>query len=265
MADSVVLLKPTPDVRMLGELRLKDGKPDFPAVKPSFLDLYALEAAVTQKENALKAGVQSGQVVTVSLMDGTLVEKIARDGLARGADRAVVVSDPALAGQYAVGDSGLVARVLVAAIRKKVPEYEFIFCGSQSEDGYAGSVGPMVAEYLGIPQLTFVDKLDIGTDAITAERSREGGLERVVTPRGRMLFSVTNSLKDPRFASMQGIMRSRSKPIERLTLADLGVTAAPSVDISYAKPPERSDACQYVGSGVTYEGVAARILKGAGA
>jgi electron transfer flavoprotein beta subunit len=262
MADYVVLLKATPEVRMLNDLRLRDGQPDLSTAPfhASFFDSYALEAAVCQKERENTGG----QVITVTVGDAALAEQHIRKALACGADRAVLVSDPALKSQ-AVGDSGLVARVLAAAIQKKAPNFGLIFCGSQSEDAYAGCIGPMVAEYLGIPQLTFVDKLDIGKDSLTAERSREGGSERVTMPRGPVLLSVTNSLKEPRFANIMGIQKARTKPLEKLTLADLGMTAAPRVQVSYAPPPARQDPCQYLGSGLTYESLAERVRKVTGA
>jgi len=156
-----------------------------------------------------------GEVILVSMGPERAKDAI-RKGLSMGADRGVLITDPQLAG----ADALLTARALAAAIKPEAPD--LVICGTESYDGSTGMVPPMLAELLGIPQVTFAKKVEVDGSTLKVHRQTADGyqLVEVSTPA---LISVTAGIAEPRYASLKGIMAARSKEIKPVGLGDLGI------------------------------------------
>jgi len=156
-----------------------------------------------------------GEVVLVSMGPERAKDAI-RKGLSMGADRGILISDPALAG----ADALLTAKVLAAAIKAEQPD--LVICATESYDGSTGMVPPMLAELLGVPQLTFAKKVEVDGTTVKVNRQTADG-HMVVEASTPALITVTAAIAEPRYASLKGIMAARSKEVKQLTLSDLGV------------------------------------------
>jgi len=156
-----------------------------------------------------------GEVILVSMGPERAKDAI-RKGLSMGADRGVLISDAALAG----ADAMLTARVLAAAIKQESPD--LVICATESYDGSTGTVPPMLAELLGVPQLTFAKKVEIDGPTVKIHRQTADGYQ-IVEAAAPALVTVTAAIAEPRYASLKGIMAARSKEIKQVALADLGV------------------------------------------
>ncbi|HEV2477871.1 MAG TPA: electron transfer flavoprotein subunit beta/FixA family protein, partial [Candidatus Dormibacteraeota bacterium] len=154
-----------------------------------------------------------GEVVLVSMGPERAKDAI-RKGLSMGADRAVLVTDPALAG----ADALTTAKVLAAAIKQEQPD--LVICGTESYDGSTGMVPPMLAELLGFPQLTFAKKVEVDGSTIKVHRQTADGFQ-IVEAATPALVSVTAAIAEPRYASLKGIMAARSKEIKQVALSEL--------------------------------------------
>ena len=156
-----------------------------------------------------------GEVILVSMGPERAKDAI-RKGLSMGADRGVLITDPQLAG----ADALLTARALAAAIKPEAPD--LVICGTESYDGSTGMVPPMLAELLGMPQVTFAKKVEIDGANIKVHRQTPNGYQ-VVEASTPVLISVTAGIAEPRYASLKGIMAARSKEIKQIGLGDLGI------------------------------------------
>jgi electron transfer flavoprotein beta subunit len=247
----VICMKETPSTtaekRFGPDLRLERRKEEA-IINP--FDEYTIEEGLRQQEK--NAGSES---ITLSMAPASATDTI-RKALAMGADRGVLVSDPALAGSDAVGT----ARVLAAALKKI--GFDLALFGSAAADAYGGVVPAMVAELLGLPLLSMATKLDIDGNAARIQTAAEIGY-RVVEAPTPALVSVTKAINEPRYPSMKGIMQSKKKPIDTWSLADLGIEAA---QVGTAASGEKAVAAEKVVTarkGETYvgnEGAADRIL-----
>ena len=156
-----------------------------------------------------------GEVILVSMGPERAKDAI-RKGLSMGADRGILITDPGLAG----ADALLTARVLAAAIKQEEPD--LVICSTESYDGSTGMVPPMLAELLGLPQLTFAKKVEISGSSVKVHRQTADGYQ-VVEAATPALISVTAGIAEPRYASLKGIMAARSKEIKQVALSELGV------------------------------------------
>lgn len=156
-----------------------------------------------------------GEVVLVSMGPERAKDAI-RKGLSMGADRGILVADAGLAG----ADALLTAKVLAAAIKAESPD--LVICGTESYDGSTGMVPPMLAELLGMPQLTFAKKVEVDGSTVKIHRQTADGYQIIESPTPA-LITVTAAIAEPRYASLKGIMAARSKEIKQLALGDLGV------------------------------------------
>lgn len=175
-----------------------------------------------------------GEVVAVSFGSAKAQDTL-RTALAMGADRAVLVTDPALEG----ADDFVVAQVLAKAVSELKPDV--ILTGRVAID-YGTKIAGRVAELLGIPQVNTVTKIEIEGDKAIATREADGGSELVEVALPAV-FSAQKSLNNPRYPSVAGIMKAKKKELKTLALADLGL-AAESVAgrmkiLSYSLPPAR--------------------------
>jgi electron transfer flavoprotein beta subunit len=173
-------------------------------------DEFGVEAGLQIKE------AQGGEVTLVSMGPPPAMEAIRR-ALSMGADRGVLVTDDALAG----ADALVTARVLAAAIQRS--EYDLVICGVESTDGYTGAMPAMLAELLGIPMVTFVKKFEQTEGSLKVDRQTADGYH-VVECTLPALVTVTAGVNEPRYASFKGIMAAKKKPVDQLSLADLGLS-----------------------------------------
>ena len=156
-----------------------------------------------------------GEVILVSMGPERAKDAI-RKGLSMGADRGVLITDPQLAG----ADALLTARALAAAIKPEAPD--LVICATESYDGSTGMVPPMLAELLGMPQVSFAKKVEVDGSTIKVHRQTADGYQ-VVEVSTPALISVTAGIAEPRYASLKGIMAARSKEIKQIGLGDLGI------------------------------------------
>lgn len=213
LVNIVVCMKETPSTtvqkRFGADMRLERRKEDA-VINP--FDEYAIEEGLRQQEK------HGGEVIALCMGPATASETI-RKALAMGADRGVLLNDDALAGSDAIAT----ARALAAALKKL--NYDLALFGSAAADAYGGVVPAAVAEFLGAPLLSFATKLDIEGTTARIERQAEVGYQ-VAEAAMPTLVSVMKSINEPRYPSMKGIMASKKKPLDTLTLADLGLDAA---------------------------------------
>jgi electron transfer flavoprotein beta subunit len=179
----------------------------------SELDEYAVEQAVSLVEGGLPA------TVTYLTMGPAKATDALRKALAMGGDEAVHVTDEALHGSDALGTSLALARALeqIGA--------DLVVCGMASTDAEMSVVPAMVAERLGIPQLTFAGRLSVVDGTVTVSRDSETATEEVVAPLPA-LVSVTDQTGEARYPSFKAIMAGKRKKITTWSLGDLGVDPA---------------------------------------
>ena len=174
-------------------------------------DEFGVEAGLQIKEAA------GGEVTLVSMGPPPAMEAIRR-ALSMGADKGILISDDALAG----ADALVTAKVLAAAIKRS--EFDLVICGVESTDGYTGAMPAMVAEFLDIPMVTFVKKFEQTEGTLKVDRQTADGYHVVECPLPA-LVTVTAGVNEPRYASFKGIMAAKKKPVEQLSLTDLGLSA----------------------------------------
>ncbi len=173
-------------------------------------DEYGVETALQLKE------AHGGEVTLVSMGPAHAMEAVRR-GLSMGADKGVLISDDRLQG----ADALVTAKVLTAAIRRN--EFDLVIAGVESTDGYTGTMGATLAELLGVPQVTFVRKIESSDGTLKVDRQTPDGYHVVECPLPA-LITVTAAINEPRYASFKGIMAAKKKPVEELSLDDLGLS-----------------------------------------
>jgi electron transfer flavoprotein beta subunit len=161
-------------------------------------DEFAVEEGLRQKQ-------ATGGTVTLLSVGGEGSKEAIRLGLAMGADKAILVKDEGR------GDSYVVAANLAEAI--KSIGADLVICGRQSIDYDSAQIGPMLAELLDLPLVSFVTKLDINGSSVRAERDIEGGKE-VVETSIPCVITAQKGLNEPRYPKLPDIMKAKSKPIE---------------------------------------------------
>jgi electron transfer flavoprotein beta subunit len=205
-----VCVKHIPDPNLPGELdgdRLKrEGVQGV--LDPG--DEFGIEAGLQLKE------AQGGEVTLVSMGPSQAMEAIRR-GLSMGADKGILVSDDSLQG----ADALVTARVLAAALKKG--EFDLVIAGVESTDGYTGTMPSTLAEFLGVPELTFAKQLEASDGKMRINRQTAEGYH-VVETELPALVTVTAGVNEPRYASFKGIMAAKKKPVDELSLADLGLS-----------------------------------------
>ncbi|TMM38700.1 MAG: electron transfer flavoprotein subunit beta/FixA family protein [Actinobacteria bacterium] len=208
----VVLVKQVPDSGAERELRSDDQTIDRSSANNVLneMDEYAVE-------EALKLQEALGGEVTVLTMGPEQAGEAIRKALQMGPDKAVHVLDGALHGSCAVATS----KVLAAALRTLNPD--LVLAGAESTDGRVQVMPHMIAERLGIAALTGARKLTVDGGTLTVERQTEEGYE-VVTAATPAIVSVWDTINEPRYPSLKGIMAAKKKPVQTLSLADLGIS-----------------------------------------
>jgi electron transfer flavoprotein beta subunit len=175
-------------------------------------DAYGVEMGLQLAEAA-----GGGEVTLVSMAPNDEVSGL-RTALAMGAAKAILVSDPALQGSDALAT----AKVLAAAIKRAEPD--LVIAATESTDGYTGTVPAQVAELLDLPAVTFAKHVEVAGGTLKVQRQTEAGYDEVECPLPAVV-SVTAGVVEPRYPSFKGIMAAKSKPVDQLTVADLGLSA----------------------------------------
>jgi len=177
-------------------------------------DSYGVEMALQLVDAA-----GGGEVTLVSMAPNNEVGGL-RTALAMGATKAILISDPVLAGSDALGT----AKVLAAAIRR-VEGAELILTATESSDGYTGTVPEQIAGLLDLPSITFAKHVEVVDGTVKVQRQTDAGYDEVECPTPAVV-SVTAGVVEPRYPSFKGIMAAKSKPVDQLTVADLGIDAS---------------------------------------
>ena len=179
------------------------------------------------------AQAHEGTVTLVSMGPAGNMQGI-RQALAMGADKAVVVDDGDLRGS----DALTTARVLAAAIAKE--GFDLVIAGTESTDGYAGVVPQMVAEFLDVAAMTYATSVEIDGATVRINRQTATGYDSVESEMPAVL-SVTAGVVEPRYPTFKGIMDAKKKPVETLTVGDLGVSTTVEQKVaSIESAPERA-------------------------
>lgn len=254
--NAIALVKHVPDTAQLSSamdgLRLMAEGPRI--INP--WDEYAVEECLKLKE------AHGGQVTLLSLGPAEAAESL-KQGLAMGADQAVLVSDPALEG----GDTLATARALAAAVNK-LGDWDIVIAGRSALDGDTAQTAIQVAALLGVPQLTYVARIreiDFDTKTIVVERMLEGGRE-VLTSKLPCVISVVKEINEPRYPSFIGIRKAAKATIPTWAAADLGLDPAtvgaaasgvqwPEISL----PPAREFECEII-AGDSPEAIAAALV-----
>ncbi|MBS42163.1 MAG: electron transfer flavoprotein subunit beta [Nocardioides sp.] len=184
----------------------------------SELDEYAVEQALQLKEKA-----ESPEDVTVTALcvgPEQAVDAV-RKALQMGADKGVLVTDDAIAGSDYVATSLVLAKAV-----EKIGVPDLVMCGMASTDASGSVVPAMLAERLGLPQVTFASKIETQGDQVRIKRDSDTATE-VIGGTMPLVLSVTDQTGEARYPSFKGIMAAKKKPMETLSLADIDV--APSL------------------------------------
>jgi electron transfer flavoprotein beta subunit len=252
--DIVVLVKQVPDTESLVQIA-GDGvsirKDDIKWVMNPY-DELAVEEALRIKE-------AKGGTVSILSVGAQKAQETVRTALAMGADKGLLINDPKAEG----GDALATARILAAAL-KGMP-YDLIIAGQRAVDEDNYQVGAAVAEFLGIPHITLVTKVELLDGRIRCQAAVEGGAVTLEAPLPA-LFTTQRGLNEPRYASLPGIMKAKKKPLEVKTIADLGVdparvgAAGRKVAIKALRLPPERKAVRMI-KAETPEAVAAELVR----
>ena len=216
MLNIIVCVKAVPDPNEACKIRIDPGtktlmRCDVPLVVNP-LDKNAMEAALQLKE-------QRDAEITVISMGPPEAGNTVKECLALGADRGILLSDPAFAG----ADAYATAYTLAKSV-EHIGSFDVIFCGMASSDGSTEWVGPEMGTFLNIPVVTMVKKIvEIGDEWWKVKAGFETGF-RLVRVKLPAVFMVTRELNTPRALSFSGIIKARKKEITQWGIDELGVT-----------------------------------------
>jgi electron transfer flavoprotein beta subunit len=196
-------------------------------------DAFALEEGLRLKEK------HGGQVTVVSAGPARAASTI-REALAKGADRGILVEDD----RFAQAESFTTARALAAAIKRE--QHDLILAGLQSDDAGFGQTGVVLAELLGLPHATIIMEVEAQERLLTVKRELEGGwFQRVELPLPALL-TIQSGINKVRYATLMGIKKAKSKPLQRYTPEDLGLELAFTSMAQRVYPPVKSKQTQFI-------------------
>ncbi len=236
MTNIVVLIKQVPDY---GDRRLSDG--DFTLDREGS-DAVLDEINEKAVEEALQIKEREGgdSTVTVLTAGPAKAGEAIRKALSMGADKGIHLLDAGMHGSDMVQTGWALARAL-----GQVEGADLVIAGNAASDGTGGAIPAIIAEYLGLPQLTHMRSISIEGGRITGERETDDGVFTVEATLPAVV-SVHEKINEPRFPSFKGIMAAKKTEVQTLTLADIGVeadevglgTAISRVSSSTPKPPK---------------------------
>jgi electron transfer flavoprotein beta subunit len=232
----VVLVKQVPDTYSERKLRESDGLLDRDATDAVLDEINekAVEAALQLKE------AHDGTEVTVLTVGPDRATDAIRKALSMGADKAVHLSDEAVAGSDAIATAKIVAKAIGT-----VEGADLVIAGNEASDGRGGALPAIVADLLGWPAVTHVREFSVDGSSITARRETDDGVTHL-TAELPAVVSVGEKINEPRYPSFKGIMAAKKKPVSTITLADAGIdpsevglgSALTSVTSASPKPPK---------------------------
>ena len=211
----VVLVKQVPDT--WSERKLTDADHTLDRESADAVLDEINERAV--EEALLLQEAHGGEVTVLAMGPGRATDAI-RKALSMGADKAIHVSDEALHGS----DVLATAKVLAKAIGT-VENVDLVIAGNEATDGRAGAVPAILAELLGLPQVTQLRKVTVEGSTIKGERETDEGVAFLEASLPAVV-SVTEKINEPRYPSFKGIMAAKKKPVSTLSVADLGIDAS---------------------------------------
>ncbi|MGH9350846.1 MAG: electron transfer flavoprotein subunit beta/FixA family protein [Terriglobia bacterium] len=177
-------------------------------------DVYALEEALRLKETA----EGTGHEVLVCTLGPARAQQAIKEALAKGADRALHLEDAA----FEALDSFGVARALAAALTGEKPD--LVVTGLQSDDFGCGQTGVILAEMLGLPHSTIIMEIKLEGQKLRVKRELESGWFQWIELPLPALLTIQSGINKPRYATLKGIMGAKSKPIQKISLVDLGLS-----------------------------------------
>lgn len=233
----------------------RDVDEDFFEEDLNEFDHYSVEEALLIKE----AAGDDAEVVIVTVGDEDTDDAL-RTALAKGADRGIRVWDDSLAD----ADGVAIARVLAKVVEREQPD--MVFTGAQSSDFGSAVTGMALAGLMGWPHAAVVCALEYspGDNTATLRRELEGGLEEIMTIRCPAVLSIQLGINEPRYASLRGIKQAKQKPVDELTLDDLGLgddDVAPASRVRRMYAPEKGQAELITGSAAEQASRLAEIIK----
>jgi len=210
-----VLVKEVPDAAVTKRIDPNTMRLDRSGEKNlNPFDTHAIEAAMQLKEGG---GIDIDEVVAVTMGPDSAVRALHK-AVALGADRSVHLSDPALEGSDVSATGYALARVL----ESESPD--LVLLGQQSDDGECYTIGAVVADYLQMPSLTQVIKIDVEDGKLRCERQAEYGYDTVAVELPAVI-SVGDAINEPRYPSLKAIMGAKKKPLDSKASGDVGIEA----------------------------------------
>lgn len=240
--DIVVCIKQVPDtteVRINPETNtlIRDGVPSI--INP--FDENAIEAALQLREK------HGGKVIVITMGPPQAAEAL-KAAIAMGVDDVALISDRAFAGS----DTWATSYTLSQAI-KKLGKIDLILCGKQAIDGDTAQVGPGIAEWLGIPQVTFAVKIEVTNNVARVERMLEENNEVVEMPLPGVI-TVVKQINEPRMPSLKGLMKAKKAVIRNMNaaeleadLSNLGLNGSPTNVMKIFTPPAKGGGEMLIG------------------
>jgi electron transfer flavoprotein beta subunit len=228
--DSIVCVKQVPDTANVTADTMKDDGTVNRAALPAIFnpdDLRALEVALQVRD-------QQGGTVTVLSMGPPMAAGVLRECLYRGADRAILLTDRRAAASDTLATSYILSRAI-----KTIGKYDFIFCGRQAIDGDTAQVGPQCAEKLGIPQVTYLEKL-VELNGRTARiRRNVGNGWEVVEVRLPVLVTVLDTAAEPRPPAAKRVMKYKRAQVRAEIVATVNAATPSAPDKEKEEEVER--------------------------
>ena len=230
----VVLVKQVPDTWAERTLRPDDSTLDRASVDGVIneLDEYAIE-------EGLRLAEAHGGEVTILTMGPEKASESIRKALSMGADKAIHLIDDGLAGSDGLHTSAALAAVLGRT------GFDLVIAGAESTDARMGVMAAMLAERLGVPQVSLASKVEVDGSQLSVHRQTDYGYDKVAASLPAVI-SVVEKINEPRYPSFKGIMAAKKKPVETLSLADAGIdpgqvglAVAATEVLSFAKRPPR--------------------------
>ncbi|MCK4328864.1 electron transfer flavoprotein subunit beta/FixA family protein [candidate division WOR-3 bacterium] len=248
---SVKQVPDTQDVKIDPETNtlIREGVPSI--MNP--LDAYAVEEALRIKES------KEVEIIVIS-MGPPQAEDVLREAIGMGADKAILLTDQRFKGADTLATSYTLKKAI-----EKIGDYNLIMCGKQAIDGDTAQVGPELAESLGIPQVTYIRKIEeIDENRAVVERMTEWGYQVIETPLPAV-FTVVKEINIPRLPSLRGKMKAKSAEITQWGLEDIGadekkvgLSGSPTCVVKIFTPERKKAGEKFTGS---KEEAADKILK----
>ena len=200
-------------------------------------DAFALEEALRLKEK------HGGEVVVVSL-GPERVRQVIKEGLAKGAERAIHIQDD----EFYTLDPWQMAAILAEAIREE--KFDLILTGLQSDDHGFGQTGVLLAERLGLPHATIIMEIQVADGRLRVKRELEAGWFQWIALPLPAVLAIQSGINKPRYASLKGIMAAKKKEIRGVSRADvLSADVAPSQQMKRIYVPEKTKKTEFIAGG----------------